>query len=202
VTPANVFDGAVAGQLLTDETDPVLVLGDAGYSGGATRATLREAGHRLAIKPKPLPNDRPGFGRDDFIVDEEAGTVTCPAGNVARISPKRRVRFGRYCVTCPSRTDCTSANVGRLINLSPDDAELVEARRQWREGTFTDEYRTYRPMVERGIAWLVANNNRRLRYRGVERNDQWLKTRIAALNLRRLVRLGLTYDGGFVIAGT
>ena len=57
-------------------------------------------------------------------------------------------------------------------------------------------------MVERGIAWLVANNNRRLRYRGVERNDQWLKTRAAALNLRRLVRLRLTFDDGFVLAGT
>ena len=56
-------------------------------------------------------------------------------------------------------------------------------------------------MVERAIAWLVAGGNRRLRYRGVVRNHQWLMTRTAALNLRRLVRLGLAHDGGWVLAG-
>lgn len=56
-------------------------------------------------------------------------------------------------------------------------------------------------MVERAIAWLVAGGNRRLRYRGVARNHQWLMVRTAALNLRRLVRLGLDHDGGWVLAG-
>ncbi len=46
-------------------------------------------------------------------------------------------------------------------------------------------------MVERSIAWLVAHGNRRVRYRGIERNNDWLATRAAALNLRRLVNLGL-----------
>jgi len=57
-------------------------------------------------------------------------------------------------------------------------------------------------MVERGLAWFAAKGNRRVRYRGVARNDAWLKTRVAALNLRRLVRLGLTYDNGFVLNTT
>ena len=49
-------------------------------------------------------------------------------------------------------------------------------------------------MVERTIAWLTRGN-RRLRYRGVTKNDHWLHHRAAALNLRRLVSLGLDYDG-------
>jgi hypothetical protein len=58
-------------------------------------------------------------------------------------------------------------------------------------------------MAERSIAWLVAKGNRRLRYRGVERNEAWLNRRVAALNLRRLVVLGLTRsDGTWVLAGT
>ena len=56
-------------------------------------------------------------------------------------------------------------------------------------------------MVERAIARLVAGGNRRLRYRGLARNHQWLMVRTAALNLRRLVRLGLDDDGTWVLGG-
>ena len=56
-------------------------------------------------------------------------------------------------------------------------------------------------MVERAIAWLVAHDNRRVPYRGVERNHQWLTHRVAALNLRRLVTLGLDHtDGNWSLA--
>ncbi len=44
---------------------------------------------------------------------------------------------------------------------------------------------------ERSISWLVAGGNRRLRYRGAEKNRQWLVLRVAVLNVRRLVNLGL-----------
>ena len=50
-------------------------------------------------------------------------------------------------------------------------------------------------MVERSIAWLVAGGNRRLRFDGARRNDLWLHHRVAALNLRRLLTLGLTRTG-------
>ena len=49
-------------------------------------------------------------------------------------------------------------------------------------------------MVERTIAWLVTEGNRRVRYRGVERNQHGLATRVAAVNLRRLVNLGLDHS--------
>ena len=55
-------------------------------------------------------------------------------------------------------------------------------------------------MVERSIAWLTRGN-RRLRYRGVAKNDNWLHHRAAALNLRRLTTLGLTTDhNGWALA--
>lgn len=50
-------------------------------------------------------------------------------------------------------------------------------------------------MVERSIAWLVARGHRHARYRSVERNQLGLSLRVAAINLRRLVNLGLTRDG-------
>jgi hypothetical protein len=46
-------------------------------------------------------------------------------------------------------------------------------------------------MVERSIAWLVADGGRRVPYRGIERNEVWWLVRVAAVNLRRLLVLGL-----------
>jgi hypothetical protein len=48
-------------------------------------------------------------------------------------------------------------------------------------------------MVERSIAWLIGPKGRcrKLRYHGVTANDWWLHTRMAAVNLRRLLNLGL-----------
>lgn len=55
-------------------------------------------------------------------------------------------------------------------------------------------------MVERGIAWLVRGN-RRVRYRGITKNNHWLHHRVAALNLRRLLTLGLTrQDSAWALA--
>jgi hypothetical protein len=56
-------------------------------------------------------------------------------------------------------------------------------------------------MVERSIAWLIGPKGRcrQLRYRGVTANDWWLHTRIAALNLRRLINLGLHHRGTWTI---
>jgi hypothetical protein len=41
-----------------------------------------------------------------------------------------------------------------------------------------------------------VRGNRRVRYRGVINNDHWLHHRVAALNLRRLLALGLAFNNG------
>jgi IS5 family transposase len=43
---------------------------------------------------------------------------------------------------------------------------------------------------------LAGRCNRKVRYRGVAKNDHWLHLRAAALNLRRLIGLGLIHNGG------
>lgn len=48
-------------------------------------------------------------------------------------------------------------------------------------------------MVERTISWLVGTRHRRVRYRGVQANRAQLSLRVAAINLRRLVNLGLDH---------
>ncbi len=55
-------------------------------------------------------------------------------------------------------------------------------------------------MVERSIAWLTRGN-RRVPYRGIAKNHNWLHHRAAAAhNLRRLFNMGLTVkDQGWVL---
>lgn len=77
--------------------------------------------------------------------------------------------------------------------LHPHHALLAAARVFAATDAFTGPYRQHRPMVERTIAWLVRGPNRKVRYRGLDRNRIWLGHRAAAVNLNRLVNLGLTH---------
>jgi IS5 family transposase len=196
ITPANAGDGPTGVTLLAREEPGLQVLADSAFGGGDTRAALRAAQHAQAIKAIPLrPTVPDGFDRDDFRIDHDARAATCPNGVTVTISTKGYAHFGARCRGCPLRQRCTTAADGRSLHIREHDAELVEARRAWRDGDFADDYRQWRPMVERSIAWLVAHGHRRVRYRGVERNQLGLSMRVAAINLRRLVNLGLTRDG-------
>ncbi|HUP85135.1 MAG TPA: IS1182 family transposase, partial [Acidimicrobiales bacterium] len=202
ITPGNTPDAETALDLLAGETEPVDVLGDSAYGSGKLRAKLNALGHGATIKPIPLRSAVPGgFTTDDFTLDTENSTVTCPAGHTVALTRKLNATFGKLCAGCPLRTQCTTAKDGRTLKVHPYDPELRAARAAAKDPDFALRYRTLRPMIERTLAWLVANNNRRLRYRGVERNQLWLTHRAAALNLRRLLNLGLQHDdGGWAIA--
>jgi hypothetical protein len=182
---------------LPEELD---VLADTAYGTGDTRAALIEAGYTPVIKPMPLrPAVEGGFTLDEFEVDESAGMVTCPNGMRRRITAKRNVVFGVACRDCRLRARCTSSVSGRTLTLHPRDALLRQARRDWRDDEdLRAVYRQHRPMVERSIAWLIGPKGRcrKLRYRGVSANDAWLHLRMAGLNLRRLLNLGLVRQGG------
>jgi IS5 family transposase len=200
LTAGNVADGPAGVELMKREPRRRQVLADSAYGSGETRTALRKRRHRLAIKPWPTV-DTGRFGRDDFIVDHSARTATCPAGHTVRLTAANYAVFGQHCIECPLRTRCTTARDGRTLQLTDHDAELVEARRAWRDGDFANDYRHFRPMVERSLAWLVRPG-RRVAYRGLARNRIWLAHRAAATNLRRLINLGLDHhsDNGWQLA--
>jgi hypothetical protein len=202
LTAASAPDGPTGLQLLAREEPGLEVLGDSAYGGGATRAALRAAGHRQTIKPIPLQSAVPGgFTIHDFRLDRQAGTARCPAGQVAPITSSGRASFARWCQHCPLRRRCTTAKGGRTIHLHRHEDELRAARRQAVTRTFQHSYRRWRPMVERSLAWLVADGCRRVPYRGIERNALWWSLRVAAVNLRRLLVLGLARrDSVWVLA--
>jgi len=199
VTAGNTADGAVAADLLADEDEPVEVLADSAYGGGQTRAELVDQGHDTVIKPLPIRPAVPGgFTRDDFTVDHNARTVTCPNGNTAPISANGNATFGRACDGCPLRARCTTSRTGRSLHVTAHDGLLVAARAQAATGEFAEVY-PRRSLVERSIAWLVKDGHRRCRYRGVKRNQLGLSLRVAAVNLTRLLNLGLHHNGGWTL---
>jgi Transposase DDE domain/Transposase domain (DUF772) len=179
------------------------VYGDSAYGTGEARTKYREGGHDTVIKPKPLhPAVDGGYTLDDFCVDERDGTVTCPDGHTRPMSAKRTVTFGKLCADCPLRTRCTTAQGGRSMTIHPHEELLRAARAQARTPEFKQAYPT-RSAIERIIAWTATQNGRRvkLRYLGTSKNDAWLHTRCAALNLRNLVTRGLTHrDGAWALA--
>ena len=193
-------DAAIAVALFAADDEPAEVYGDSAYGTGDLRAALDEAGHTAVIKPRPLkPAVEGGFTVDDFTADENAGTVTCPAGITRRISARRSVIFGVACRGCPLRVRCTGSKTGRTLNLHPRDALLRAARHDWAaQPALREDYRKYRPNVERVISQVATRGGRRLklRYLGTTRNNAWLKNRTAALNLRTLISRGLDRQSG------
>ncbi|WP_236239647.1 IS1182 family transposase [Streptomyces sp. CC228A] len=199
---AGNHEAAVAQDLLADEDQDLTVLGDTAYGTGELREALEADGHTLVIKPPPLRQAIPGgFTTDDFHVDTQAGHVTCPAGHTKALGRplsggNRQAQFKKLCLDCPLRERCTRSKTGRVFSVHPQYDLLKTARDQAATSQeWQDEYRRWRPPVERAIAWLVAKGNRRVPYRGVLKNNTWLHNRAAALNLRRLINLGLTHTG-------
>jgi IS5 family transposase len=201
LTAGNVGDAQAAPGLLAGETEPVEVLADSAYGSGEFRNHLANNGHHATIKPWPLRSQiDDGFTTDDFTIDLQAMTATCPNGITVTISARsRQARFARRCDGCPLRQRCTRSRRGKILSIHEHHALLAAARAHALTPDFTVPYRQHRPMVERSIAWLVRRNGRKVRYRGIARNRIGFAHRCAAINLRRLINLGLDWDNRWMI---
>ena len=98
-----------------------LVLADSAYASGEALDAFAAAGYDIAIKPiNPKPLIAGGFTRDDFTIDTDAQTVTCPAGHTRAVK-SGAARFGASCSSCPPRPRCTTSAAGRSVTV---DAHL------------------------------------------------------------------------------
>ena len=138
-------------------------MGDAAYGDGGTRQTFADAGRTLIARVPGRPN-RSHFPKEDFRIDLEAGSCTCPAGQVTRtMAPAGRTyrlkafRFdAAVCGICPLRSQCVAAKpgTGRTVQLHPQKALLQQARARQQSEAFA-EYRQRRVVVEHRLARLV-----------------------------------------------
>jgi hypothetical protein len=203
VTPGNSGDAEVAPDLLAADLDggeSLTVYGDAAYGSGELLETLEVAAAELRIKVQPPSRMDGHFPKDDFTIDPEAATVTCPAGRVAPLRPIATgtvARFGVACAACPLAARCTTARRGRSIRVGPHEASLVRAREARRDPAWLADYRATRPKVERRIAHLVRRRHggRHARVRGRPKVGADFALLAAAVNLARLAVLGLVRSG-------
>ena len=201
LTAADASDAKVGARLLgadpTCHTDTAgsdtagswLVLADSAYASGEALEAFTDAGWDTAIKPiERRPPIAGGFTRDDFDIDTDAQTVTCPAGHTRPVT-SGAARFGKLCAACPLRARCTTSERGRSVTVDAFEARRQANKARWRRPGTQAAYRRHRPMAERSIAWLTRGKARRVPYRGVAANHLWLTTRAAAVNLVRLANL-------------
>jgi transposase len=177
VSPGCDYDGKLASALI-DQQPPQLrpqrLLGDSAYGDSDTRQRLEQRQVEV-LAPAPEPHAPPGrFGKRDFRIDLSAGTVTCPAGQVARIS-ERRQRSGeriaqfprRSCRPCPLAPRCVSADGRRKITIARREDLLQAGREALKDPPTRERLRRTRPLIERLLSLLVHRYHaRKSRYRG------------------------------------
>lgn len=219
VTAGNVADGKVAMALIQDVLPeatsvaavpvanvstpsvvpldvpvPLEVYGDASYGTGEILAQL-EGRSELHLKVQ-LPSAREGqFSKEDFSIDLEKATVTCPAGVIAQIAPLKdrggAAEFGQACKACPLREKCTNSKTGRTITLNKHERLLQKERARQKNREWQANYKATRPKVERKQAHMMRRRHggRRARVRGTLRIGHDFALLAAATNLRRLAVL-------------
>ncbi len=216
VTAGNVGDGQAVEQLLAQElaepdasdpaedeapagpTGPLAVYGDSAYGAGSVLDTLEQADVEIMCKVQ-APNAPGGrYAKDAFQIDLDAGTVTCPAGQTARLRPVKGgqiAHFGNACSSCPLADRCTTSTAGRSIEVGVYEQQLQRARARQTDPAWKADYTATRPKVERKIGHLMRRRHggRRSRVRGQTKVDADFSLLAAAVNLARLATLGVTH---------
>ena len=186
-------------------------IGDAVYGDGVTRQVFADAGRPLVAKLPRRP-ERRYFPKEDFEIDLESGTCTCPAGHTTgrvyrigsrrdrtgRLHEKRGFRFdAAVCGGCALRHRCVAAGEGkgRTVSLHPQEALLQQARELQRSDGFT-KYSRRRVVVEHRLARLVQLGMRQARYFGRARTLFQLLMTATVANLTLVAgKVGVMGDG-------
>jgi hypothetical protein len=186
VLPGNASDRVGALELVeqSEENTGMEVeeaIGDGAYGDGATRQAFAEAGRTLIAKVPRRPK-KAHFPKEDFQIDLQAGTCTCPSGEVTRV--RRRLKShpdgqgswrrpwgfafdAGVCAACELGPQCVASKKGkgRTITLHPQEALLQQARAFEKSEAFA-EYGWRRQVSEHRLARLVQMGIRKARYFG------------------------------------
>jgi hypothetical protein len=176
VAPAGEQDGPRARPLIEAQSlgrRPKRILGDTAYGTGPVRADLAAIDVEVLAPVSEAPGKDGRLAKRDFHVDLEAGTVTCPALQRARIrtepSGQRRASFAKaICDACPLRERCVAPGRGRRsILIAPNEALLIAARQALDDPATAEHLRRTRPRIERLLGLLAHRYGaRKSRYIG------------------------------------
>ncbi len=182
----------------TAESVQLEVYGDSAYGGGKVLAYLQEHEVAAYVKTQPASARKGCFSKEQFRIDLENGTVTCPNDETVTIMYCKDglglARFQPLCDDCPLREQCTQSKTGRAVRIDPNESLLMQARQRCSQPDWKERYRATRPKVERKIGHLMRRRHggRRARVRGQERVARDFAMLAAAVNLQRLAKLVYT----------
>ena len=185
------------GQGDTDAQDEPDVYGDAAYGSGEFQDTLAKADIRSHCKTQPPSAPAGRFAKDQFDIDLERDTVTCPNGQSTTIRRGKdgdgTAYFGQVCNDCPLRAQCTTSGDGRTVAVGRYEQRLADARQQQKDPAWVADYRATRPKVERKLGHLMRRKHggRRARMRGKIKIDADFNLLAGAHNLARLAVLNV-----------
>lgn len=217
VLPGNAPDNQQALELVaqTEENAQVEVeetIGDCAYGDGTTRQEFADAGRKLVAKVPDRPNGAQ-IPKEDFRIDLESKTCTCPAGQecgTLDLIGHRKDRNGvsqewmgfkfdpEACGVCPLRPQCVTAapGKGRTVSLHPQEALLQEARAFQHSEEF-GPYTELRQAAEHRIARLMQLGMRQARYFGRAKTLFQLVMAATVANLTLVAtKIGLMSDQG------
>jgi hypothetical protein len=176
VAPASAQDGPRAAHLIDAQPAhrrPTRLLGDTAYGIGPVRAELADRDVEVLAPVPTAPVAEGRLGKRDFVIEIDAGKVTCPAGHTASIatapSGRRQAIFPRpVCRACPLRGRCLGPNTKhKKIELAPDEELLIAARQALDDPAEAEHLRRTRPRIERLLGLLAHRYGaRKSRYLG------------------------------------
>jgi len=178
---------------------------DGAYGDGETRQAFADAGRALVAKAAG-DADTSYLPKSAFMIDLEAGTCRCPAGQLAqrRQSLKHGGALFQFdaamCGACPLRAGCVKGKGGRTIREHPQEALLQQARARQASPRGPGD-RARRQVVEHRLARLVQLGIRQARYVGRAKTLFQLLLAAAVANLTLLANQDLAGTSPSVAAG-
>jgi hypothetical protein len=162
---------------------------DRGYLASPRVAELRADGVVIRCKPWRIRNGG-RFTKEQFDLRLDERRVVCPAGTSTSISDSLVARFpAATCAACDLRSQCTTAKCrGRSVTIHPDEALLVELRRDLKTADGRAVLRE-RTTIEHSLARLGRIQGPRARYKGVRKNALDVRRCAAVDNLQTVARL-------------
>lgn len=184
ITDAGTHDALPTMDLLDQAAQmgvkPKEALGDGAYGTGANLRACKAAGVDVRTR-LPTPSKRTAIPKMDFIINVDAGTVTCPEGHLSSQSSMvkdpddantlvARHHFDREtCQACPLKASCSTATAkggARTLALSRYEPEHQAVIAFNKTPEAADVLRT-RSAVERLISHLVRMGMRHARFFGM-----------------------------------
>ena len=142
---------------------------DRGYLASRWVDELDDAGVQIFAKPWQS-NNRGLYPKQAFAMDLTRGTVTCPAGETAKIRSHSAHFPASTCGGCPRRKGCTRSDAGgRTVSIHAKEALLVKLRAAKSTPAGRRALRQ-RTAVEHRLAHVASRQGPRARYRGVRKN--------------------------------